>query len=112
MARGIKAQIENFLSGFFELIPKSLIAIFDSKELELLISGLPDIDSNFFLLVKSLIMKIVVDLKENTEYHGFDANSQVIRWFWEILEDMDSTQRANLLQFVTGIFLFKTLSLI
>jgi len=88
MARGIKAQIENFLSGFFELIPKSLIAIFDSKELELLISGLPDID--------------IVDLKENTEYHGFDSNSQVIRWFWEILEDMDSTQRANLLQFVTG----------
>ena len=45
MASGIKAQIENFLSGFFELIPKNLIAIFDSKELELLISGLPDIDS-------------------------------------------------------------------
>ena len=46
MARGIKAQVENFLAGFFELIPKNLIAIFDSKELELLISGLPDIDSN------------------------------------------------------------------
>jgi len=45
MASGIKAQIESFLSGFFELIPKHLIAIFDSKELELLISGLPDIDS-------------------------------------------------------------------
>jgi len=88
MARGIKAQVESFLSGFFELIPKNLIAIFDSKELELLISGLPDID--------------IVDLKENTEYHGYDSNSQVIRWFWEILEDMDNTQRANLLQFVTG----------
>ena len=49
MARGIKTQIECFLSGFFELIPKTLIAIFDSKELELLISGLPDIDSKFFL---------------------------------------------------------------
>lgn len=52
MSRGIKAQIESFLSGFFELIPKSLIAIFDSKELELLISGLPDIDSNLYHIIK------------------------------------------------------------
>jgi len=88
MARGIKAQIESFLGGFFELIPKDLIAIFDSKELELLISGLPDID--------------IVDLKENTEYHGYTSNSQVIKWFWEVLEDLEQTQRANLLQFVTG----------
>mmetsp|Transcript_6114 Transcript_6114/g.5470 ORF Transcript_6114/g.5470 Transcript_6114/m.5470 type:complete len:84 (+) Transcript_6114:4071-4322(+) len=83
MARGIKTQIESFLSGFFELIPKHLIAIFDSKELELLISGLPDID--------------IVDLKENTEYHGYEPNADVVKWFWEILEEMDQTQKANLL---------------
>mmetsp|Transcript_22326 Transcript_22326/g.19199 ORF Transcript_22326/g.19199 Transcript_22326/m.19199 type:complete len:449 (-) Transcript_22326:408-1754(-) len=77
MASGIKAQIENFLSGFFELIPKNLIAIFDSKELELLISGLPDID--------------IVDLKENTEYHGYQPDHQVMRWFWEIIENFDHT---------------------
>jgi len=88
MARGIKAQVENFLAGFFELIPKNLIAIFDSKELELLISGLPDID--------------IVDLKENTEYHGYNSNAQVIKWFWEVMEDIDQTQKANFLQFVTG----------
>ena len=45
LAKDIKTQIEHFLSGFHDLIPKHLISIFDERELELLISGLPDIDS-------------------------------------------------------------------
>lgn len=42
----IKQQIEAFLEGFYELIPKELISIFNHKELELLISGLPSIEIN------------------------------------------------------------------
>jgi len=45
MANDIKEQIEAFLQGFHEVIPPHLIQIFDNKELELMISGLPDIDS-------------------------------------------------------------------
>lgn len=45
MAQDIKDQIESFLRGFNELIPRDLISVFDSMELELMISGLPDIDS-------------------------------------------------------------------
>ena len=56
MASGIKAQIESFLSGFFELVPKNLISIFDSRELELLISGLPDIDSNYHVYLILFIL--------------------------------------------------------
>jgi E3 ubiquitin-protein ligase HUWE1 len=40
----IKDQINAFLTGFQEIIPKDLIKIFNEQELELLISGLPDID--------------------------------------------------------------------
>ena len=40
----VSEQIDAFLSGFHELIPKELIRIFDYKELELLISGLPNFD--------------------------------------------------------------------
>ena len=47
MAKDIEIQIKSFLEGFHELIPTSLISIFDSKELELMISGLPDIDRSF-----------------------------------------------------------------
>jgi E3 ubiquitin-protein ligase HUWE1 len=45
MGKGIKAQTENFLKGFYELVPRKLISIFNPRELELLISGLPTIKS-------------------------------------------------------------------
>ena len=44
MAGAIRTQVREFLKGFYEIMPRSLISIFDDAELELLISGLPDID--------------------------------------------------------------------
>lgn len=41
----IKPQIEAFNSGLYEIIPQKLISIFDYRELELVLSGLPTIDS-------------------------------------------------------------------
>ncbi len=49
MGKEIELQLKAFLEGFHELIPSILISIFSSKELELMISGLPDIDSNLFI---------------------------------------------------------------
>ena len=43
-----------------------LIAIFNEQELELLLSGLPDIN--------------IDDLKANTEYHKYSATSLQIVW--------------------------------
>ena len=61
MTGAIRKQIDSFLEGFYEIIPKRLISIFDEQELELLISGLPNIDLD--------------DLKANTEYHKYTENS-------------------------------------
>jgi HECT-domain (ubiquitin-transferase) len=47
MATVIRPQIEAFLDGLHDLIPKNLIAIFDHRELELMISGLPEIDCKY-----------------------------------------------------------------
>lgn len=47
LTTAIRPQINAFLEGFTELIPRELISIFNDKELELLISGLPDIDCEF-----------------------------------------------------------------
>jgi hypothetical protein len=44
MATAVERQIKAFKEGFNELIPQKLVRIFDSKELELMISGLPTID--------------------------------------------------------------------
>ncbi|KAH6847859.1 hypothetical protein B0I37DRAFT_415566 [Chaetomium sp. MPI-CAGE-AT-0009] len=84
----VKEQMENFLKGFHDIIPEDLIAIFTEQELELLISGLPDID--------------VDDWKSNTEYHNYTAASQQIQWFWRAIRSFDKEERAKLLQFVTG----------
>ena len=47
LTTAIRPQINAFLDGFNELISRDLISIFHDKELELLISGLPDIDCEF-----------------------------------------------------------------
>lgn len=65
-----------------------MIAIFNEQELELLISGLPDID--------------VDDWKNHTEYHNYQASSPQIQWFWRAVRSFDKEERAKLLQFVTG----------
>jgi len=65
MTGAIRKQIDSFLEGFYEVIPKRLISIFDEQELELLISGLPNIDLD--------------DLKANTEYHKYNDNSLQVR---------------------------------
>lgn len=84
----VTEQMEQFLLGFHEIIPAELIAIFNEQELELLISGLPDID--------------VDDWKSNTEYQNYTAASQQIQWFWRAVRSFDKEERAKLLQFVTG----------
>ena len=70
------------------MVPAELISIFNEQELELLISGLPDID--------------VDDWKNNTEYHNYLASSSQIQWFWRAVRSFDKEERAKLLQFVTG----------
>lgn len=42
-----------------------------------MISGLPVID--------------IEDLKKNTLYRGYDIDSENIKWFWEIMFELDDT---------------------
>jgi E3 ubiquitin-protein ligase HUWE1 len=84
----VKEQVDNFLQGFHEIIPKSLISIFDEQELELLVSGLPDID--------------VDDWKNNTVYINYSSSSKEILYFWRAVRSFDKEERAKLLQFATG----------
>ncbi|ONK82067.1 uncharacterized protein A4U43_C01F35780 [Asparagus officinalis] len=88
LTTAIRPQINSFLEGFNELVPRDLISIFNDKELELLISGLPEIDFD--------------DLKSNAEYTGYTAASPVIHWFWEVVKAFNKEDMARFLQFVTG----------
>lgn len=70
------------------MVPPELISIFDAQELELLISGLPDIDLD--------------DLRAHTEYQGYKSTDQVINYFWSALRSFTQEEKALFLQFVTG----------
>ena len=65
MTGAIRKQLNAYLEGFYDIIPKRLISIFNEQELELLISGLPNVD--------------IDDLKANTEYHKYQPNSLQVR---------------------------------
>lgn len=116
MTGAIRKQLNAFLEGFYDIIPKRLISIFNEQELELLISGLPVVD--------------IDDLRTNTEYYKYQPTSLQVRsnllgvvmlfemglfwsmysifvlsqiqWFWRALRSFDQADRAKFLQFVTG----------
>jgi E3 ubiquitin-protein ligase HUWE1 len=84
----VDEQLKEFLRGFHDIVPAELVSIFSEQELELLISGLPDIN--------------VDDWKNNTEYHNYTAASPQIQWFWRAVRTFEKEEQAKLLQFVTG----------
>ncbi|KAG8907932.1 hypothetical protein FRB99_001440 [Tulasnella sp. 403] len=86
--KSIKDQIEAFLTGFYDIIPKDLIAIFNEQELELLISGTPDID--------------VDEWRAATDYTGYTSADPVIVWWWRALKSFARDERAKVLSFATG----------
>jgi len=88
MTSAIRAQIDSFLQGFYDLVPAELVCVFSPAELELLICGLPDVN--------------VAELQANTEYHQYRAGDEVIVWFWDALKSLNREERASFLQFVTG----------
>ncbi len=54
LERGVSSQTEALVRGFYEVIDPRLVAIFDARELELVIAGTAEID--------------LADWRRNTEY--------------------------------------------
>ncbi|XP_059617829.1 E3 ubiquitin-protein ligase HECW2 isoform X1 [Phlebotomus argentipes] len=89
LERGVQEQTESLVKGFYEVVDPRLVAVFDARELELVIAGTAEID--------------IADWRVNTEYRsGYHDNHQVIIWFWQVIEKFTNEQRLRLLQFVTG----------
>jgi len=92
----VEEPLRAMLLGFHDIIPQSLLTIFDFQELELMLCGMPNIN--------------VDDWFANTEYSGlYDLSSTpggkihtVCMWFWTVVNEMNDERRARLLQFVTG----------
>ena len=85
---GIKQQVAALQKGFNEVVPLSFMDMYDEMELELIICGLGQIN--------------ISDWVSNTEYRHCDKSDNVVSWFWQAVESMESELRARLLQFATG----------
>ena len=87
--KSIKKPLEEFLNGFYYVIPKEIISILGADELELLVCGIPFID--------------IQEWQDFTEYRGdYSKNHPVILWFWDILMDFSQEFLSLLILFVTG----------
>lgn len=84
----IREQTNAFRDGLSELIDLDWLQMFDSRELQMIISG---DDRTFDLL----------DLKNNTHYSG-DPNEETYEMFWNIVAKFSDDQKRQLLKFVTG----------
>ena len=88
MTASIKKQIDSYLAGFHQIIPPDVISMFDPQELELLISGLPEIDLD--------------DLRRHTSYEGFTHSDATVINLWSVIGEFSKEEKALFVQFVTG----------
>ncbi|KAM9967532.1 hypothetical protein ACTFIW_001616 [Dictyostelium discoideum] len=84
---GVKTQIEEYREGLFQMIPHSILSIFNWKELEMLICGRERINLD--------------DLKQHSSFTGY-FNQTLIDEFWSIVNDFNEDEKKSLIKFVTG----------
>eukprot|EP00802_Teleaulax_amphioxeia_P006958 Tamp_06964.p1 GENE.Tamp_06964~~Tamp_06964.p1 ORF type:complete len:845 (-),score=150.88 Tamp_06964:64-2436(-) len=85
----VAVQMDALVAGFHSVLPLEYLEPFDEHELELLLCGSTIVDVN--------------DWRANTLYKsGYSADSEVIGWFWDLVNKMKNEERLSLLQFVTG----------
>lgn len=89
--KSVERQFNAFKRGFDVVTSDSPLGrFFRPEEVELLVCGQKDFDLNA--------------LQQSCEYDGYTSESEIIKWFWEVVHDMSDDQKKQLLQFTTGSF--------
>ncbi|CAK9787037.1 hypothetical protein CC85DRAFT_263373 [Cutaneotrichosporon oleaginosum] len=88
LENSVKEQMKAFLTGFYDIVPRELVQIFEPEQLELLISGVNTFD--------------VDELKNSTQISGWKNNDNEVMWFWRALRSFSQEERARFLIFVTA----------
>ena len=84
----IQNEISAFCQGFYALLPINIFSIFSPSELQILISGSDFVD--------------ILKIKSKAGYKGFTGNEDIIKWLWEILEELDAQEKSVFIYFVSG----------
>ena len=108
LVRQHEKEVEALREGFRRVDPLKAMKIFSGAELRLLINGQTELN--------------VQEWQQHTNYNGYSSNSQVdlhatspieptpqlllgmqpVRWFWQAVDQLTQSERAMLLQFITG----------
>jgi len=88
--KNVEQQFLAFQRGFDLVTSESPVhMLFTPRELEMLICGEKEFDFN--------------ELENSTEYDGgYNKETNVVRWFWDAVHNMDLEDKRRLLQFTTG----------
>ncbi|SCU89641.1 LAME_0E04720g1_1 [Lachancea meyersii CBS 8951] len=90
MNRKLRLGTRAFTGGLYTMIPPHWLEMFNSIELQMLISGGgKDID--------------LADLRKHTEYGEFSDDDQTVQDFWAIMAEFGPEDRLNLVKFVTSV---------
>lgn len=95
MCDGMMNQIKFFTKGFSNVIGGNALSLFLPQEIELLLCGSEE--EKIDIAVLRSVTKYV-----GWKDHDLAANSSVVRWFWNYMENLSSKQHKLLLAFVTG----------
>eukprot|EP00042_Codosiga_hollandica_P045456 m.463028 g.463028 ORF g.463028 m.463028 type:complete len:1080 (+) comp57028_c0_seq4:935-4174(+) len=86
----LRAQCSAFIAGFRSIMPQQWLQTFSAPELQKLLSG-----GNEKL--------DIADLSRYAEYiGGYHSGHKVIRWLWEVVEELDAKEQTAFLRFVTS----------
>ena len=89
MSGKFRHQLDAFLKGFYEIVPRSEVSCFSVAELKLLMNGREEI--------------VVSTLAASSRYDGgLDEGSDIVVWLWKVVEKMSKDNKTKFLTFVTG----------
>eukprot|EP00173_Palmaria_palmata_P005256 Plantae.Rhodophyta-Palmaria_palmata.ctg8955.p1 GENE.Plantae.Rhodophyta-Palmaria_palmata.ctg8955~~Plantae.Rhodophyta-Palmaria_palmata.ctg8955.p1 ORF type:complete len:330 (-),score=53.33 Plantae.Rhodophyta-Palmaria_palmata.ctg8955:78-974(-) len=84
----ISECFEQFSSGILAMMNGNFVSKVSASELETLVVGEVELDFQA--------------MRAATKYEGYTADSQVVRWLWEVLFSFDTSHRQKFLSFVCG----------
>jgi E3 ubiquitin-protein ligase HERC3 len=87
--KSIARQFDAFKAGFDLVVSGPALGLFRADEIELLVCGNHDFQ--------------IGDLKKHTTYDGgYNADTRVVKWFWEVVATWNEAKQREMLTFVTG----------
>ncbi|MEQ2274478.1 hypothetical protein XENORESO_008570 [Xenotaenia resolanae] len=84
----LSVQVDAVREGMSTIIPVPLLSLLTAQQLEQLVCGLPEVS--------------VEMLKKLVRYRDITESHQLIRWFWQSLEEFTNDERVLFLRFVSG----------